>query len=303
MGIAQGEILAGTFFGNLLTALGFGILTIQTSSYYRAFSKDGRPVKLAVAFLWISGAVQLACCTRSVYWWFVMNFRNGLALERAPWEFGTYPINVTFFVYRVYSLSGNLYVGMLVQVLVLLQFGFGGANGIKAILEFQGVVNECTWIIVAWLAIQAIADVVIATYMCLLLRHRRTGYHKTDSVINRLVLYVISTGLVTSILSCICLVLFAKYGFNIGVLVTGMPLGVFYSISMLTNLHMRTRLRARLHTPSPLELTAYSITKRVGGNARDRGNEERFQPTRINITREVVCDDMDINLMNRDTKL
>ncbi|KAF9507060.1 hypothetical protein BS47DRAFT_349825 [Hydnum rufescens UP504] len=130
MGIAQGEILAGTFFGNLLTALGFGILTIQTSNYYHAFPKDGRPVKLAVAFLWISGAVQLlvfpfACCTWSVYWWFVINFRNRLALERGSWEFGIFPINVacssvivqTFFMYRVYSLSGNLYVGILCKSL------------------------------------------------------------------------------------------------------------------------------------------------------------------------------------------
>ncbi|KAF9507061.1 hypothetical protein BS47DRAFT_350057 [Hydnum rufescens UP504] len=100
--------------------------------------------------------------------------------------------------------------------------------------------------------------------MGLLLRHRRTGYHKTDSVINRMVAYAISTGAVTSILSCICLVLFAICGFSTGGLVVSMPLGLSYSISMLTNLHMRTRLRARLDTPSPLELTAYSITKRMG---------------------------------------
>ncbi|KAF9508272.1 hypothetical protein BS47DRAFT_241891 [Hydnum rufescens UP504] len=181
-------------------------------------------------------------------------------------EFPTYLINVawsslivqTFFVYRVYSLSTNLYAAVLVQVLVLLQFGFSSANAIKAtmILEFRVIVRECTWLVETWLTVQATVDVVIATYMCLLLRRRRTGFQKTDSVINRMALYTISTGLVTSVLSCISLLLvhfsnflsfhcdnsnaelimggqFAKYGVSLGVLVVGMPLGGFYSITML----------------------------------------------------------------------
>jgi len=189
---------------------------------------------------------------------------------------------------------------VLVQVLVLLQFGFSSANAIKTtmILEFRVIVRECTWLVETWLTVQATVDVVIATYMCLLLRRRRTGFQKTDSVINRMALYTISTGLVTSVLSCISLLLFAKYGVSLSVLVVGMPLGGFYSITMLANLHTRTRLRARLATPSLLELISSSIKKRMWRNA----GEERFQTTKINITREVVCD-VDINLMNRDTNV
>jgi len=61
------------------------------------------------------------------------------------------------------------------------------------------------WHMVWLCGLQAIADIVIATSLCLLLRHRRTGSQKTDSVINRMVLYTISTGLVTSVLACILL--------------------------------------------------------------------------------------------------
>ncbi|KAF9510608.1 hypothetical protein BS47DRAFT_54287 [Hydnum rufescens UP504] len=283
--------LGGSFFGTLLIALCFGVLTIQTSSYYHAFPNDGRSVKLVVAILWTLEAFQLVCCTRSLYWWFVTNYHNSLALEWAPWEFAIYPLNVacssviaqTFFTYRVYSLSANLYAGVLLQVLVLLQFGFSAANAIKSTMlgEFQMIddCKECTWLVKAWLIIQAIADVVIATYMCLLLRRRRTGFQKTDSVINRMVLYTISTGLVTSILSCVGLVLFAKYGVGFSVLIIGMPLGGFYSITVLTNLHMRARLRVRLDTPSPLELFSSSMKKRILQNAGDHGSEESTQAT------------------------
>ncbi|KAF9513486.1 hypothetical protein BS47DRAFT_971241 [Hydnum rufescens UP504] len=186
------------------------------STYYHAFPNDRRPLKLAVAFLWTVDALQLACVSRSLYWWFVINYSNPLALGWATWEFAVYQINTvcasvtvqTFFAYRVYSLSANLYAGVLVQVLVLLQFGFGAATAIRANmnLEFQVIVKECTWLVVSWLTVQATADIVIATSMCLLLRRRRTGFQKTDSVINRMVLYTISTGLITSVLSCFLLV-------------------------------------------------------------------------------------------------
>jgi len=265
-------------------------------------------VKLAVGLLWCFQAFQLACSAQSLYRWSVTNYNNPLALEWGTWEFSIQGYNTvcssftvqTFFAYRVYSLSADLYVGMLVQVLVLVQFGFGAAafTRMNIDVEFRVMVKDCTWLVVSWLAIQATADIVIATRMCLLLRHRRTGFPKTDSVINRMVLYTISTGLVTGVLSCIDLVLFAKYGFEFGVFVIGMTLGPFYSITMLANLHMRKTLRARLATPGPLELNGIkkSMRKNVGGHRR----EERLQATKINVTTEVVCDDVEIKPMNSD---
>ncbi|KAF9513485.1 hypothetical protein BS47DRAFT_971045 [Hydnum rufescens UP504] len=327
--VTRVNVLGGSFFGSLLTALCFGVLTVQTATYYHAFPSDGRPVKLAVAFLWrashtlifqgiflifyckglhrlfncwclLFGALQLlrgnnveayrwptlictlyrACITWSLYWWSVINYHNPLALDRATWEFLIYQINTvfasvivqTFFAYRVYSLSASLYVGVLL-VLVLLQFGFGAATAIRANinLEFQAIVKDCKWLVVSWLTIQATADIVIATCMCLLLRRRRTGFQKTDSVINRMALYTISTGLITSVLSCFLLVVFVKFGFH--------ALPTLYPITMLANLHMRTTLRVKLATPTPLELISRSVKKRMWKNAGDRGSEEGFQAT------------------------
>ncbi|KAF9510616.1 hypothetical protein BS47DRAFT_1347742 [Hydnum rufescens UP504] len=213
----HGHAFGGSFLGTLLIALCFGVLTIQTSSYYHAFPNDGRRVKLTVALLWTLEGLQLAFSTQSLYWRFVGRYHNPLTLKSASWESAIYPLNVaclsfivqTFFAYRLYSLSANLYAGMLVQVLVLLQFGFSAANTIKSItmLGSRVRVKETPWLIEAWLTTQAITDIVIAAFMCLLLRRRRTGFQKTDSVLKHMVLYTISTGLVTSVLSCICLAL------------------------------------------------------------------------------------------------
>ncbi|KAF9511111.1 hypothetical protein BS47DRAFT_1347152 [Hydnum rufescens UP504] len=269
------NILGGSFVGSLLTALCFGVLTIQTSRYYHTFPDDRRPVKLVVGLLWTFEAFQLACCTQSLYRLSVTNYYNPVALERGTWEFSMFQINMvcssvivqTFFAYRLYSLSANLYVGVFVQVLVLIQFGFGAATSVRVnvILDFPGIVRECTWLIVTWLAIQAAADIVIAACMCLLLWHRRTGSRKTDSMINRMILYTISTGSVTSVLSCFVLMTFVKYGFHLSELTISMPLGGFYTVTMLANLHSRKTLQARLDTPTPLELISSSIKNIIGG--------------------------------------
>ncbi|KAF9511597.1 hypothetical protein BS47DRAFT_1163169 [Hydnum rufescens UP504] len=281
MAASEVNILAGSIVGIPLTALCFGVLTVQTSTYYNAFPNDARPLKLAVGLLWVLQAFQLACCTQSVYRWSVANYNNPSVLDHGTWESAMRLINnvcssltvQTFFAYRVYSLSANIYIGVLVQALVLLQFGFGTAFIVKAYVngDFKVIVKECTWLIVSWHAMQATADIVIATCMSLLLRHRRTGFQKTDSVINRMVLYSISTGLITSVLACSLLAVFVTHGFHVPDLTLAMLLGMCYCITMLANLHMRTRLRARLATPTPLELIG-SIKKRMGQNAGDHRN-------------------------------
>ncbi|KAF9504896.1 hypothetical protein BS47DRAFT_1368454 [Hydnum rufescens UP504] len=245
----------------------FGVLTVQISTYYHAFPNDRRPLKLAVAFLWTVDALQLLCMRFQVlYWWFVINYSNPLALGgrhgSSPYIKSTPEPSHSQFP-LTFIVSANLYAGVLVQVLVLLQFGFGAATAIRANmnLEFQVIVKECTWLVVSWLTVQATADIVIATCMCLLLRRRRTGFQKTDSVINRMVLYTISTGLITSVLSCFLLVVHDIASAEL----MGAPLGTFYSITMLANLHMRTTLRARLETPSPLELISTSIKRESDG--------------------------------------
>ncbi|KAF9503248.1 hypothetical protein BS47DRAFT_1369679 [Hydnum rufescens UP504] len=135
------NIFGGSFFGNLITAL-----SVSSSL------KDGHGSTDLTYLADASVAFLCVCTTQSLYWWFVANYHNSLAPGRATWEFLIYQINTTFFAHGVYSLSANLYVGVLVQVLVFLQF----VTAIKAnlILDFRVMVRECRWFVVSWLTIQ-----------------------------------------------------------------------------------------------------------------------------------------------------
>jgi len=48
------------------------------------------------------------------------------------------------------------------------------------ILAIQIFVEKCTWLVLAWLAIRAAADVIICTTVAVLLRARRTGFKQYD---------------------------------------------------------------------------------------------------------------------------
>ncbi|KAF9510116.1 hypothetical protein BS47DRAFT_1364808 [Hydnum rufescens UP504] len=108
-------------------------------------------------------------------------------------------------------------------------FWRAAATGVigNLVLDIEALVKVSKWVAMSWLVMQAIADIVIATCMCLVLRHRRTGFR--------------NTGLVTSVLSCILLgmvhfdnfhsvIMFSKYGLNVSVLTISLPLG---SLTML----------------------------------------------------------------------
>ncbi|KAF9510113.1 hypothetical protein BS47DRAFT_101034 [Hydnum rufescens UP504] len=127
--------------------------------------------------------------------------------------------------------------------------------------------------------------------MCLVLRHQRTGFQTTDSMIDRLILYTISTGLITSVLSCIILGTLSKYGFNVSVLAISLPLSGLYSVTMLANLHTRKTLRARLDAPGHFELISSSMKMSIRRKAGSCGNEESVQ---VNTTREVGSYEVDI---------
>ncbi|KAF8342242.1 uncharacterized protein EI90DRAFT_3032586 [Cantharellus anzutake] len=95
----------------------------------------------------------------------------------------------------------------------------------------------------SWLLMEAICDVTLAVSMTILLRRQRTGFQQTDNILNKLIVYSINTGTVTSVIAIVMCITFAIHGFGSDLLVLGIPLGAVYNFTMLTNLHYRAQLR------------------------------------------------------------
>jgi len=109
-------------------------------------------------------------------------------------------------------------------------------------------------------ALSATADVIIAATLVIMLNRSRTGFSKSDTMINKLILFVVNTGLLTSccaIASLISLVasprtlIYASFYFCIGRL---------YSNSLLATLNARRILRGRVDDVDVMMLTIPSTS-------------------------------------------
>jgi len=153
-----------------------------------------------------------------------------------------------FFVTRIWNLYRNPFIVGFVYFLIFVELIYGTTIAVNAnlTLNLETLAHRYMWLVSIWLATQATCDVLIAVILTTLLRQKRTGFRQTDNAIRTMIYFTVCTGGITCVLSIIVLCTFAKYGFEYSVLVIGVPLGGLYPVSMLANLHMRSRVRERL---------------------------------------------------------
>ncbi|KAF8319300.1 hypothetical protein DL93DRAFT_2225243 [Clavulina sp. PMI_390] len=258
--------LASVLFGIWAAALLFGIITVQTYFYYKRFMRDPWYTRWLVGVLWILQGIEVGISSRASYGNLVVLPQDGfIALLKEPWYrsyCGTHGVVVafavqSFFLLRYWSVSRNLFVTIPLSLSVLLDFAFGvycvwrsyrTPQSSIAALESQG------WAFTVWLALAAASDVILAISLAFEMRKRRTGHHRTDSVLNRLALYGVATGAITATVVIILLFLFVVADRVEIFLLFVIPLGAVYIVTLLSNLHLRISLRTALEAPSNVEL-------------------------------------------------
>ncbi|KAJ3824267.1 hypothetical protein F5880DRAFT_407776 [Lentinula raphanica] len=95
-----------------------------------------------------------------------------------------------------FQLASNTEFGNLIVRVVLLLFKLPESEFIQ-------------WVTSAGIGSAAAADVIIAGSLCFYLSKSRTGYKKTDSLISTLIVYSLTTGLITSLIGVVIVVTFA----------------------------------------------------------------------------------------------
>ncbi|KAG6907551.1 hypothetical protein DXG01_008537 [Tephrocybe rancida] len=96
-----------------------------------------------------------------------------------------------------------------------------------------------TWVDVIWLAFSAACDLVIAIVQVVHLHRHRSGLPGTNRLVNILTTYILSTGLLTSIVAIIQLTTFAAMGFNFTLVFLSIFMGALYGVSLLAKIVRR----------------------------------------------------------------
>ncbi|KAH9933893.1 uncharacterized protein B0H18DRAFT_982569 [Fomitopsis serialis] len=207
-----------TLIGVCASAILYGITNLQVYIYFRAYPQDELWNKISVCWLWGLDSLHLAFCIYMMYWYLITNFC--VVAELGCFNIQTFFASKAFvilsvdtlYTFRVWKLDATAHnfrgwrrlrpVSMVISI--ALCAGFESCNTVLCyeIMQMDQFSRPCdhnTW---RWITYYPVGtatciDILIAASLCHLLSRHRTGFRKTDSLINWLMFYTLNTGLVT----------------------------------------------------------------------------------------------------------
>ncbi|KAJ7179554.1 hypothetical protein C8R46DRAFT_643771 [Mycena filopes] len=209
VGLTLGALLLGV----LIASTAYGITVVQTYIYFERFPKDDPVNKITVWLLFLLETFHVAISWHMIYYYLIMNFGNLGTFAQLPlWSLSAI-VTVThviefirqcFYARRAYFLSGRSFVtSAIILILGGIGAGFGIVVGVK--LEHTIVANIHPAIFspgVTSIVGQTSADMVITgTSIYYLKQGKRGHYAQTETLLDKLLLWTGSTGMLTSAIS------------------------------------------------------------------------------------------------------
>ncbi|EGN94815.1 hypothetical protein SERLA73DRAFT_143687 [Serpula lacrymans var. lacrymans S7.3] len=249
--------LGAVFIGVIFSSILFGITNLQTYIYYCRYPKDWYIHKISIGILWALDAVHLALTVDAVYQYLINGFGNVLALLVIVWSFKlqiAVNIVIILFVQSLYAMRiwklGRGHRHTLLPCLVTFVVVAGYVVGILLVIETFRMttwaeLDTISWAIYASFATSTGVDFVIAAVMCYYLHKSKSGFTGSENIINRLMQYTLSSGLVTSACSMSALIAYALMPTNLIFLAIEFSLTKLYINSFLAMLNARQNIRER----------------------------------------------------------
>ncbi|KAH9981545.1 hypothetical protein BJV74DRAFT_82611 [Russula compacta] len=266
-----GKTFGITFMGLIFTCVLYGVMIVQTWTYYwHGHGRDSMIMRGFIAFLLVLDTVHTSLCVYILYWYLIQNFADVSNLDVNMWyaavqftlhsddtlrclnfmksqisinSFVAFTIQL-FYARRLYLMSNTIFfpviiVGLAVLVLALALVSTVREHMLKQFSRYRPL----TWSICIGLGGCSLVDILVASLMCWCLYHKRTGFARTDSVIMTLMIYSISTGLLTSVLATTALITFIGSPTTLVAQAFYGPLGACYVNSLLALLNNRDLIR------------------------------------------------------------
>lgn len=261
--VTLGPLLLGIFFNTYL----YGLLTFQYASYYNTAFNDALWIRLTVFSLLCLDTFHSSSLIYLAWVYAVDDFVNPLALARPVWPYPAWVFVATvtacitqvFLAYRILRLKKSVALYATVLVLAAAAFIFGIIFGVKVcnvktMMETGGMSS----LISVWLCLEVGVNVLITGILLHSLSQSRTGFQRSDSIINRLMQTTVQTGLLTSVVSVLTLVLYLADRDTEFYSLFGVPISRLYSNTLMHTLLCREELRGMIGLPG--ESTHITLT-------------------------------------------
>ncbi|KAF8151946.1 hypothetical protein K438DRAFT_379823 [Mycena galopus ATCC 62051] len=242
--------LGALFIGLVLSTALWGVGCAQAFWFYDSFRGEKMLLKTLVAASWILDTVQQAMIAHVVYTYTITNYFNPFFLDHYLWSLSiqslfeclTAFLVQSFFLYRIWILCHNRYFVMIIPtLLVLAKLAIGIMYVVLNAREtsISKAVADNLWASKAVNAATMASDVALAGCMVFLLAGAKSGMKQTDTLINKLLLFTVNTGLITSVCAAITLILAVKFPSNYLYGIFYFLTGKLYFNTMLASLNSR----------------------------------------------------------------
>ncbi|KAF7328892.1 hypothetical protein MVEN_02518900 [Mycena venus] len=211
--------------GVLISCVLLGVMTTQTYIYYSRFPEDPPILKVLVAFVWVCEVAHAICIAHALYHFTIVDFGHPERLfSRLPVSLDT-----AIFFSALIEQSGSV-----VTFIVTLRLP-----------SLQSYIAHWSWLSISQWSASAVNDILTtATLVVLLYNQRRSAQRKTVALVDKIIVWTIETGMLTSALAIFMIIFYLTMKERMIWLGAYVISSRLYSNSLLASLNSRGALRS-----------------------------------------------------------
>ncbi|KAL1948174.1 hypothetical protein VTO73DRAFT_12249 [Trametes versicolor] len=259
------EELACVIIGFALSTTLYGVTLLQGYLYYRTYQRDSLKMKLLICVLLVIDSMTTIFMAHALYTYSVIDFRDPLKLIQVIWSFAAeeglavcrqlsfYKQNLTGCQCFILKLFRNTSVdlhknGILVGLIFFFAFAnLGSGLAIMADEFINPDVSDLATVRTRVLAgvcsgCSSLCDILIAGGLCYYLQTGRSGLKKTDTLVDKLMVYAVHRGILTTVCQVLHLALTVALPGHVYFLPFAMIESKIYINALLATLNVRKSL-------------------------------------------------------------
>ncbi|KAL4250717.1 hypothetical protein ABKN59_005492 [Abortiporus biennis] len=220
------DTLGAVFIGVTIAAILYGVTCVQTYTYYAEASKRDRlALRALIGALWILDGLQLAFVAHLLYYFVITNYFNPVALQTSPWSA------------EAFNVVTNI-ADLIVRSILIYRTWRSASAKFQQIGNIEDL-SPIKGLIIGVFSCIACIDTSIAVALVAILWGRRTGFERTDSQLQTLMVYSVHTGALTSLVAICVVITFATMPTKFIYIALFFTLPKFYINALLATLNAR----------------------------------------------------------------
>jgi len=276
-GIDLSGIFAPIYWGFIVSLFLGGITIVQAYIYFTAPHKDRYLVQFTAAAMLLFDLASSILIAQSVYYYLIPNFGSMLPLSSVTPEISAECLLSTmitfisqmYFVYQLYNVKrlskGKWIVIGSISGCAILAFAGGVACVASMYIFHHGVLSNRNGVFAIFFGLAkgfgAATDVLATVAMCIFLTSSKTGIAETNTLLNKLILFVIHRGALVTLIQTLLLISFYAAPQNLYWMAFHINVTKLYANTFFAMLNGRTQLKHGWHTRSTVT-PSFSTTTR-----------------------------------------